>query len=262
MHSRPGTLPSAKPTPAYPGAHVQGIHSGGLIKKYFRRIFRIRKFNKALAVTREAEQTIVDTLLTYLPQGLCRGIEEGLVAAGERAWLEASRRHEGHMPNALGQARHFHSNEQFAVALDIAGVQHNPLCGNDIIVGQVGSLLVGRFATSNRNWNNARRSTRRLELASHNQWLERLVQPGLFGEQVSGTHIAVFFVSIFSSNVKIQPERPLSVEIAVMDTTLSERLFSEPLAIFLSRFAQPAEQPDLVRVRLKSAAKKQQDSQS
>ena len=213
-------------------------------------------------MTREAEQTIVDTLLTQLPQGLCRGIDEGLFAAGERAWLEASRHHKGHLPNALGQARHFHSNEQFAVALDVAGVQHNPLCGNDIIVAQIGSLLLGRFATSNRNWNNARRSTRRLELASHNQWLERLVQPGLFGEQLSGTHIAVFFVSIFSSNVNIQPERPLSVEIAVMDTTLSERLFSEPLAMFLSRFAQPAEQPDLVRVSLKSAAKKQQDSQS
>ncbi len=141
-------------------------------------------------------------------------------------------------------------------------MQHNPLCGNDIIVAQVGSLLLGRFATSNRNWNNARRSTRRLELASHNQWLERLVQPALFGEQVSGTHIAVFFVSIFSSNVNIQPERPLSVEIAVMDTTLSERLFSEPLVMFLSRFAQPAEQPDHVRVSLKSAAKKQQDSHS
>lgn len=210
-------------------------------------------------MTREAEQTIVEALLKHLSQGLCRGLEEGLVAAGERAHIETAKRHEGHLTHALGQARHFHSNELFAQALDVAKVEHNPLRGNDIIIGQVGSLLLGRFNTSNRKWNSARRSTRRLELASHNQWLERLVQPGLFGEQVSGTHIAVFFVSVFSSNVKVQPERPLSVEIAVMDTTLSERLFSEPLTAFLGRFAQPATQLDLARVRLKAAAKKQQD---
>jgi hypothetical protein len=214
------------------------------------------------AVTREAEQTIVDALVTHLNQGLCQGLEEGLVAAGERAWLEASRRHEGHLPNALGQARHFHSNEQFALALGTAGVEHNPLCGNDIIVGHVGPLLLGRFATSNRKWNNARRSTRRLNLASHNQWLERLVQPGLFSEQARGAHIAVFFVSVFSGNVRVQPERPLTVEIAVMDTALSECLFRESLTTFLGRYAKPADQPDLVRVRLKAAAKKQQDSQA
>lgn len=213
-------------------------------------------------MTCEAEETILKTLVTHLPQGLCQGVEEGLVAAGERAWREASRHHEGHLPNALGQARHFHSNEQFALALSTAGVEHNPLCGNDIIVGHIGPLLLGRFATSNRKWVNARRSSRRLDLASHNQWLERLVQPGLFGEQARGAHIAVFFVSIFSGNIRVQPERPLSVEIAIMDTSLSECLFRESLPAFLSRFAQPAEQPDLVRVRLKAAAKKQQDSQS
>lgn len=210
-------------------------------------------------MTREAEQTIVEALLKHLSQGLCLGLQEGLVAAGERAHIETAKRHEGHLPQALGQARHFHSNELFAQALDVAKIEHNPLRGNDIIIGQVGSLLVGRFNTSNRKWDSARRSTRRLELASHNQWLERLVQPGLFGEQVSGAHIAVFFVSVFSGNVKVHPERPLSVEIAVMDTTLSERLFSEPLAVFLGRYAQPAAQLDLARVRLKASVKKQQD---
>lgn len=212
-------------------------------------------------MARQAERLILDALLAHLPQGLCRAVEEGLTAAGERAWLEASKRHEGHRSNALGQARHFHSNEQFALALDTAGVEHNPLCGNGIIVGRVGTLLLGRFATSSRKWDNARRSARRLDLASHNQWLERLVQPGLFGEQVSGTHMAAFFVSVFSGSVRVQPERPLSIELAVMDTTLKECLFRESMPTFLARYAKPAEQPDLVRVRLKAAAKKQKDAQ-
>jgi hypothetical protein len=36
-------------------------------------------------------------------------------------------------------------------------------------------------------------------------------------------------------------------------------LFSEPLTAFLGRYAQPATQLDLARVRLKAAAKKLQD---
>lgn len=213
-------------------------------------------------MTREAEQTIVRTLQDRLPQGLLTAVQDGLVTAGEKAWAEASRRDPGHLPNALGQARHFHSNESFARALDMAKVAHNPLRGNDIIIAQVDSLLLGRFATSNPKWSNARRSTRRLELAAHNHWLERLFQPGFFDPPATNVTMAVFFVSVFSGSIAVSPERPLTVEIAVMDTTLKERLFCESLPAFLSRYAEPAAQPDMAQVRLKKAAKKQQDGQA
>lgn len=214
-----------------------------------------------LPVTSQAEKTIVDALLKHFPKALCHGLEEGLVASGARAYRDSAQRHEGHLPSVLGQARHFHSNEQFALALDMAGVAHNQLRGNDIIIGELGPLLIGRFCTHHCKWNNAKRSKRRLDVASHNQWLERMVQPGLFGEHAKGPQIAVFLVSVYSSDVRIQPELPLSVEIAVLDTTLSERLFSEPLTSFLGRYAQPADQQDIARVRLKTVVKKQQDSQ-
>lgn len=212
-------------------------------------------------MTSQAEKTIADALLKHFPKSLCHGLEEGLVAAGVRAYRDSAQHHKGHLPSVLGQARHFYSNEQFAVALDVAGVAHNPLRGNDIIIGELGPLLIGRFCTHHRKWNNAKRSKRRLDVASHNQWLERMVQPGLFGEQSKGPQIAVFLVSVYSSDVRIQPELPLSVEIAVLDTTLSERLFSEPLNTFLGRYALPAKQEDSARPRLKAAIKKQQDSQ-
>lgn len=212
-------------------------------------------------VTSQAEKTIVDSLLKHFPKALCHSLEEGLVAAGARAYRDSAQRHEGHLASVLGQARHFHSNEQFALALDMAGIAHNPLRGNDIIIGEQGPLLIGRFCTRHSKWNNAKRSKRRLEVASHNQWLERMVQPGLFSEPSTGPQIAVFLVSVYSSNIRIQPECPLSVEIAVLDTTLCERLFSEPLSVFLGRYAQPVEQQDIARVQLKTVVKKQQDSQ-
>jgi len=209
----------------------------------------------------EAEQGVVNSLLTHLGPALCQGIQEGLEAAAKMAWLEAKSHHQGTLSCALGQARHFHSNEQFTIALDAAGVPHNPLRGNDIVIGQCGPLLLGRFQTRQQGWNNARRSSLRLKLAAHNEWLERLVQPGLFEQRLDTAHIAVFFVSVFSGSIALQPDRLSSVEIAVMDTKLSERLFSEPVIQFLGRYAQPADQEDLVRVRLKKSARKQQDSQ-
>lgn len=212
-------------------------------------------------MTSQAEKTIVETLLKHLPKTLCHGLDEGLLVAGARAYRDSRPRHEGHLPSVLGQARHFHSNEQFALALDIAGVPHNPLRGNDIIIGELGPLLIGRFCTHHHKWNNAKRSKRRLDVASHNQWLERLVQPGLFGEHSNGPKIAVFLVSVYSGDVRVQPELPLSVEIAVLDTTLSERLFSEPLKVFLGRYALPVEQEDSARPKLKAVIKKQQDWQ-
>lgn len=213
-------------------------------------------------MTRKAEETIALSLLESLPQSLLASIHDGLETAGERAWSETSNRDPGHVANALGQARHFHSNESFARALDMSKVPHNPLRGNDIIIGQIGPLLLGRFSTSNPKWSNAQRSTRRLELAAHNTWLERLFQPGFFDPQITDVRMAVFFVSVFSGSVRVSPERPLSVEIAVMDTKLSERLFCQSLPAFISRYAEPATQPDMALVRLKKAAKKQQDGQS
>ncbi|SCZ64852.1 hypothetical protein [Thiohalomonas denitrificans] len=210
----------------------------------------------------QAEETIVDKLLTHLPHDLCHSIDDGLIVAGERAYRDSAHRHEGHISSFLGQARHFHSNEQFAFALDMAGIEHNPVRGNDIIIGQLGPLLLGRFATSSKTWNNAKRSKRRLDLASHNQWVERLFQPDMFGIPSTGPTMAVFFVSVFSGSVRVQPERPLSVEISVMNTMLSERLFSEPLTSFVTRYAQPAEQRDIAQVRLKQAVMKDGKSSS
>lgn len=213
-------------------------------------------------MTREAEAAIIHGLQENLPQSLLTAVHDGLVTAGEMAWSETSKRDSGHIANALGQARHFHSNESFARALDMSKVPHNPLRGNDIVIGQIGPLLLGRFSTSNPKWSNAPRSTRRRELAAHNAWLERLVQPGFFDPQITDVRMAVFFVSVFSGSVRVSPERPLSVEIAVMDTKLTERLFCESLPNFTSRYAEPVVQPDLAQVRLKTAAKKQQDRQA
>jgi hypothetical protein len=207
-----------------------------------------------------AQKAIIDPLTTHLSRELCAGIEEGLIAAGRQAHLETASAHAGHRAHSLGQQRHFRSNEQFSTALTGAGIAHNPVCGNDIIIGNVGPLLLGRFATSSKTWNNARRSKQRLNLAEHNRWLERLIQPDFLGQPVI-THptMVVFFVSIYSGSIHVQPEMPLAVEIAVMDTELRTQLFHESIPAFISRFAEPVVQADNVRVHLKVAKKEQQE---
>jgi hypothetical protein len=101
-----------------------------------------------------------------------------------------------------------------------------------------------------------RRSKRRLEIANHNLWLERLVQPFLFDEEAGAQRVAVFFVTVFSGSLLIHPEAPVSIEIVVPDTSLRAVLFNEPVDVFVRRYAQPAVQEDNAKPRLKKPGQK------
>ncbi|MFP5336959.1 MAG: hypothetical protein ACLGIW_00430 [Gammaproteobacteria bacterium] len=209
-------------------------------------------------MNKTVEDSLVETLLAHLPRDLCMSLDDGFSSAARRAFSDTAQRHDGHRASCLGIARHQHQNEVFAQALDASSIPRNPLRGNDIIVGQVGPLLLGRFSVSSSTWNNVRRSQRRLNLAQSNLWLERLVQPELFGQiwPVEEARVAVFFVSVFSGSLAVQPEQPLAVQIVVPDSSLTSQLFCEPLSQFAARFALPAPQEDMARPRLKKAAEK------
>lgn len=209
-------------------------------------------------MNKTVEDNLIQTLVTYLPRDLCMAIEDGLNSASLRAFTDTAQRDVGHRASCLGISRHQQQNEAFALALDSNRIARNPLRGNDIIVGRVGPLLLGRFSVNSSNWNNVRRSQRRLNMAQSNLWLERRVQPELFDQTRPGeeARLAVFFVSVFSGSLAIQPEQPLAIQIAVPDSSLTSRLFCEPLSKFAARFNDAAAQEDKARPRLKKAAEK------
>lgn len=195
--------------------------------------------------------SIADMLIANVPRDLVMGIEDACDAGALRAHLATKDMNGKHRKNALGQMRHFHMNEMFSEALQVADAEHIPLKGNGVVVGQAGMFKFSRVNMSSKIWNNCKRSAIRRQLAEANQNMAQLVQPSLFApaEIISGTF---FFVACFSGSLHIQPEKPLEIHIAVPDAQLEGWLFREPLKKFLSRYDEaPQLQVDLAVPKLK-----------
>jgi hypothetical protein len=93
-----------------------------------------------------------------------------------------------------------------------------------------------------------------------NQAIEPLVQPELFGQYMPPAEAVAFFVACFSGSLHIQPESPMSIQIAVPNRDMRSWLFKEPLNEFLQRYEQkPAAQDDLAKPKLKKIKKQGND---
>lgn len=207
----------------------------------------------------QTETTIPDLLVSSLPFALVSSIEEGLEVGAQRAYAAARGMDEGHLPTVVGQLRHFHMNETFHKALAVNRANPSPLCGNRIVVGRAGIFSVARFNIHEGYWMNYRRSHTRKQMSLANRALEPLVQPGLFSGYVPATEAVAFFVSVFAGSLRISPEAPTSIQIAVPDRFMKNWLFREPLSLFLDRYSQAQiEQRDLAVPKLKRAVDQQQ----
>ena len=93
-----------------------------------------------------------------------------------------------------------------------------------------------------------------------NKAIEPLVQPELFDQYTAPADAVAFFVACFSGSLHIQPESPVSIQIAVPDREMRGWLFKEPLNEFLKRYEQkPAAQNDLAKPKLKKIKKQGND---
>ena len=200
---------------------------------------------------------IPSLLVKNIPRELVLAVEDALMVGARRAYNGARGKADGHLPHVIGQLRHFELNESFHQALTIAGAHPNPLLGNALISGRSGILAIGRFNVSTQHWTSAKRSSQRRSLAQANRAIEVLVQHGLFDESTVPVEGAVFFVAVFAGSVRVSPEAPLYISIAVPNPTMETWLFDEPLHLYLRRYEQnSASQPDAVQPVLKKNIKK------
>lgn len=205
------------------------------------------------------QDTIHDLIVENIPPEVVMGVEDALVAGAQRAYAAARGMHEGHLPHVVGQLRHFHMNEAFQRALATNGAEPSPIRGNGIVTGRTGVFTLARFNIPEGFWINGRRSQMRRRMSLANIAIEPLVQPELFTDYQPPTDAVAFFVACFSGNLNIQPESPVSIQIAVPDRHMRGWLFKEPLAQFLKRYDQTASgQDDLAIPKLKKNIGKQQ----
>ena len=182
------------------------------------------------------DETVPSLLMRNLPRDLVMAVEDALIAGAARAFEAARGMEEGHLPHVVGQMRHFNMNETFHRALAMANAEPSALKGNAIVTGRVGVLTLARFNIAEGFWINGRRSQTRRQMAVANRAIEPLVQPELFGTYLPPSEVAVFFVACFSKSLRVQPETPASVQIAIPDREMTGWLFREPLSAFAARY--------------------------
>jgi hypothetical protein len=89
-------------------------------------------------------------------------------------------------------------------------------------------------------------------MSAANRAIEPLVQPELFSEYVTPSDAVLFFVACFSGSMRIQPESPISIQLAVPDRFMKGWLFREPISAFVEHYeVKPKTQDDLAKPRLK-----------
>ncbi|TCV79000.1 alpha/beta hydrolase [Sulfurirhabdus autotrophica] len=209
-------------------------------------------------MTNSPKDSISDLLMRNIPRGLVMGIEEALGAGAQRAHAAAKGMDEGHLPHVVGQLRHFHMNESFHRALSMGDTSPTAIRGNGLVSGRAGVFTLARFNIPEGFWINGRRSHTRRQMSFANKAIEPLVQPELFESYVPPSEVVAFFVACFSGSMHIQPEAPVSIQVAVPDREMRGWLFREPLEVFVQRYEQsPTTQGDLAIPKLKKNIGKQ-----
>ena len=180
-------------------------------------------------------------------------VEDALRQGAFRAYSASVGRENGHLPNVLGQLRHFDMNEGFQRALTAAEAKPSAIRGNELVLGRSGIFTLGRFNIASGCWLNGRRSHTRRQLALANEALEPLVQHSLFDQYTQPSVAVAFFVSCFSGSPRVHADGPVSISIAVPDRDMRGWLFRESLSTFLERY-EPAvdDQIDLAKPKLKT----------
>ncbi|WP_263352702.1 hypothetical protein [Acidicapsa acidisoli] len=207
----------------------------------------------------QIDTTIPELLVSSLPIDLVTSIEDGLPVGAQRAYASARGMEEGHLPTVVGHLRHFHMNETFHRALAVNQANPSPLCGNKVVVGRAGIFSLARFNIHEGYWTNYRRSLTRKQLSEANRSIEPLVQPELFSSYTPATKATVFFVAVFAGSLRVSPEAPTSIQIAVPDSQMKSWLLREPISSFLERYSHVQDlQRDLAVPRLKRIADQQQ----
>jgi hypothetical protein len=207
-----------------------------------------------------SRHSIPSLLIANLPRELILGVEESFIVGAQRAFKAAAGMDEGHLPSIVGQLRHFHMNEAFHRVLLASESSPSSIRGNNVVTGRAGIFTLARFNIKTGLWANGRRSQIRKQMSVANLAMEPLVQPGLFSEFVPPSEGVVFFVACFSASLKVQPDVPSSVHIAVPDRNMSGWLFREPVGAFLKRYdVEPETQQDSVIPTLKRGVAKALD---
>ncbi|WP_175016895.1 hypothetical protein [Massilia sp. YMA4] len=206
---------------------------------------------------KELEKLIVQ----HIPRDFLMACEDACFNGDEKGRMQATSFAAGHRPSAVGQNRHFFTNEAFFEALLAHGANPTPLRGTQVVIGQLGIFNVARVSVAGHKWASAfrRGSTRKL-LSQFNVDIEQLyVQSDFFAatnEPVRGT---IFIVGVVDGLDEAGNAQLTEVSLALPAPHMKSFLYTCKVSDFLSLYDQPDSvgQVDEAIPKLKNLSKKQ-----
>jgi hypothetical protein len=94
--------------------------------------------------------------------------EDACFNGDEKGRMKATTFAKGHRPSAVGQNRHFFTNEAFYEALLVHDAQPTPLRGTQVVVGQLGIFKIARVNVPGHKWSSGfKRSATRKQLSAN-----------------------------------------------------------------------------------------------
>lgn len=203
---------------------------------------------------RSSSESIESLIITHVPRDLIAAMEEALITGAAEGAAGSGTLAKGHRAHAVGQMRHFRTNERFFDALAAAEASPTPLNGNRLVVGRVGIFHVSRFNVTTHFWSNAKRSKSRRQLAMFNLAIEHLVTPDLFESYEPAQSASLFAVGVFDRSPSNAFAELIRVDIAIPRADMDGWLYRQPVAQTLALYDTKPQitQPDMAHPVLKA----------
>lgn len=202
-----------------------------------------------------SSEGIESLIVANVPRDLIAAMEEALITGAAEGAAGSGTLAKGHRAHAVGQMRHFRTNERFFEALAAAEASPTPLNGNRLVVGRVGIFYVSRFNVTTHFWSNAKRSKSRRQLAMFNLAIEHLVTPDLFENYEPAQSASLFTVGVFDRSPSNALAELVRVDIAIPRPDMDGWLYRQPVAKALALYDTKPQviQPDMAYPVLKTA---------
>lgn len=204
-------------------------------------------------------ETVGDILSSAIPREFLLNLERFVPEALERALKTGLMAAPGHRKSLTGHSRHFFLNEALMSSFEETGIDHPPLKGNAVMVGNVSLVAIARVHMNQGKWDNSRRSKAKRKLCEPNQLVASLVQlPLLLTEEQPPIEAVTVFI-VTEGDGSADGHVPIYIVVPDHNMDLRHPVFVEPLSIFMQRYQQVQDVVDNAQPTLKAGVKREEE---
>jgi hypothetical protein len=200
-------------------------------------------------------------ILQHIPRDVLMACEDACCNGDEKGRMKATEFAQGHRPSAVGQNRHFFTNEAFFEALLVHGANPTPLRGTQVVVGQLGIFKIARVNVPGHKWSGGfKRSATRQALSQLNARIERkFVQGDLFTDVADPVRGTIFIIGVLDGLDENGLSKLTQVMLALPAPDMQSFLYASTISAFLDLYEQTDNivQADNAKPELKKQPKKQ-----